>query len=199
MKHGNLQKKFSILEEKDSYDEAILQQTIVDFSSDVSSCSVCADSILDYVPNYHCGVILTPVCDSCMTNANLGESNLTPDAFSSFTASEMPLSLVPHWIPPHSMVQPDIDSLPSLRTHYVMLPGSGDYFIAIQEVLLERHMVSRGLEDVAADVVRVDACAGQLVEGSGSDGVITSAMRSDETATDSIKEIYTNFPTFQLF
>ena len=56
-------------------------------------CSICAQNIPDYIPEYFCGEELHPACAQCKKN-----TFSSSDPFSSFPTSAQPLSLVSHWL-----------------------------------------------------------------------------------------------------
>ena len=117
------------------------------------NCSICAAEIDDHVQEYFCGEPFDPVCDNCKADANLDDIGLTPDAFSSFPTSEMPVSLVAHWTAPDQLCsRHDVLMLPSFRAHFVQAPNPGDYFISImmemmQEISAKMEKQERMLED----------------------------------------------------
>ena len=94
--HKKLWKKFEALEEKSVATTPyttdmteVLNEDSHLFSApttpdmNIVYCSICAVEISDHVQEYFCGEPFYPVCDKCKADANLDDSGLTPDAFSS--------------------------------------------------------------------------------------------------------------------
>ena len=150
-KHIKLEKKFGLLHTlsssftSDHHSEEYLANSRqyemcseIDMQNmGVTNCSICASEITDYVREYFCGEVVNPVCDACKYDANLSERNQTFDPFSSFPVSGMPISLASHWTPPLMMSRQSLDSIPSLRAHYVLIQNPGKRFISMDEVLRE--------------------------------------------------------------
>ena len=111
---------------------------VVDFSKESDTyCSICAEPIYAYIPEYFCGEKVNASCDRCKRDANLLLDDHSPDPFVSFPADGMPISLVSHWASPYNIHETSLLSIPSLRAHYVMLPNPGSKFISMEEVMVE--------------------------------------------------------------
>ena len=94
-------------------------------------CSLCAEHISNYIPEYFCGEKYNPACERCKAN----DSSWAPDdPFASFPSETLPSSLVSHFIlhlpskPPQNP-----SSISTLISHCVKLPNPGDRFISVQE------------------------------------------------------------------
>lgn len=147
-KHINLQRKFehSQMPSRSQTCPSILASDSRDREPDPLACtteelkvrcSICSNEIVDYVPDYFCGLIINPACDDCKKAANLFIEDQDPDPYSSFPDYNLPPSLISHWIPPHSTVSSNLLNLPSLRAHYVHLPNPGSSFLSMDEVFQE--------------------------------------------------------------
>ena len=99
--------------------------------SEAIICSICAQTIPDYVPEYFCGEELHPACKSCKENEF---SSLDP--FSSFLTSAQPPSLVSHWLLPQKSSLPrSPSSITSLLSHIVQFPNPGKSIFLIEEAV----------------------------------------------------------------
>ena len=104
--------------------------------SSLVACSLCMRTISNYCPQYFSGYKLHPVCDICMKRNSLKDEE--PHPFSSFPSSNIPSSLVTHWIQPYQLsLSPRITSSVSFRSHYVKLPNPGEILYTAQDILLE--------------------------------------------------------------
>ena len=96
-------------------------------------CSICANPIMDYIPDYFCGETINPACRKCKRY----ESILDDDPLSSFPDYGVPCSLISHWTPAHTVSSPSLLDLQTMRAHYVRLPNPGSRFLSMKEVLQE--------------------------------------------------------------
>ena len=105
----------------------------VDIPSSTSKelCSLCAEEIMHYVPDYFLGEKINAACLKCKNNEE--ESN----PLSSFPLDGLPSSLVSHWILPHYEPFTSLSYNSTFRSHYVRLPNPGDYFVSTQDMLRE--------------------------------------------------------------
>ena len=147
-KHINLQKKFDKLQTLDDSSfglktAATTRSDIIEVgssTSDLDSCSLCSEAIINYIPEYFLGEVINPACDKCKLDAGLLIESGVLDPFSSFPIDEVPPSLLSHWIPPSSSRDSRPRSLlylPSMRAHYVLLPNPGSSLVSMEEVLRE--------------------------------------------------------------
>ena len=96
-------------------------------------CSICAEPVENYQPDYFCGEKYNPACHACKSNDSSWFPN---DPFSSFPSDCQPSSLVSHWLlPPQEYVPQNPSSIHSLVSHCAKLPNPGDSFLSIEEVL----------------------------------------------------------------
>ena len=131
-----LQKKLDALEAKEATDEESLQAADQTIDLDWYECySICASSIVDYVPQYFCGQLVNPVCEQCCRDANVFIDDQLSDPFSSFSNSHMPSSMVSHWTPPCNNKRQSLLNTPSMNAHYVRIPDPGDRFISMEEFI----------------------------------------------------------------
>lgn len=96
------------------------------------TCTICGDLIYNFQPNYFCGEMCNPACQTCKANDRLWSQD---NPFASFPTSSPPASLVSHWLLPPLEISPqNPGSIPSLVCHCVKLPNPGDTFISMEEV-----------------------------------------------------------------
>merc|ERR1712179_739489 len=96
-------------------------------------CSICAHPIDKFQPEYFCGEMFNPSCQTCKSNDS---SWLPDDPFSSFPSDSQPASLVSHWLLPlQQSVPQNPSSIATLLTHCVKLPNPGDSFLSMEEIL----------------------------------------------------------------
>ena len=107
----------------------------------VMRCTVCAVNIEDHVPEYYAGEPLNPICEECQQDANLLESDLSLNPFSSIPVHGIPISLVSHWILPNDGPHYSFSTLPTLMAHYVQIPTPGSKFLSMEEVLEEMNRI----------------------------------------------------------
>ena len=93
--------------------ETIAPIVSVAIPSEAIICSICAQNIPDYIPEYFCGEELHPACVLCKEN-----TFSSSDPFSNFPTSVQPPSLVSHWLLPHETSPPrNPSSITSLLSH----------------------------------------------------------------------------------
>ena len=137
-KHINLEKKFELLERStDQKAVRIVPDVFVENEGDVGSvysahdnCSICSIPIDHFIQEYFLGEKINPACSLC-------KEDCSDDPFSSFPSSDIPPSLVVHWLPISEDSGGGLGSISSLRAHYVTLPNPGDTFVTTKEVLQE--------------------------------------------------------------
>ena len=107
-------------------------------------CSICANPIDNYLPEYFCGEKFNPACQACKAN----DSSWCPDdPFSSFPSSSQPASLVSHWLlPPQQSLAQNPSSISSLVSHCVKLSNPGDSFIATDYIRINSFFTYNGLQ-----------------------------------------------------
>ena len=99
--------------------------------SEAIICSISAQIIPGYTPEYFCGEQIHPACELCKKN-----SSSSSDPFSSFPASAQPPSLVSHWLLPHTNDVPrNPSSIVSLLPHCVQFTTPGNSSLPITEAL----------------------------------------------------------------
>ena len=142
MNHNKLLKKFKQIENeviKETEEDNCVNASKIEFVQPailINTCSICNEEIDNYATEYFCGEVIDSMCNKCKSEANLLDFEHFPRAFASFPEFEMSLSLVSHWIPPGTIHEISLLSLPSLRAHYVRLPSPGDYFLSMEEAML---------------------------------------------------------------
>ena len=125
-----------------------------------TSCSICAQKIINYKPKYFLGEAFNPACNDCddsFEGANSGPSHdgckHTPQCilrqpFAPPTLSSMPASMVSHWMPETSStitLSQNPSSIPTLITHCVKLPNPGDSFLSMEEVIQEIKLMFKNM------------------------------------------------------
>ena len=97
----------------------LFHNQLVDIPSFASKelCSLCAEEIMHYVPDYFLGEKINAACLKCKNDEE--ESN----PLSSFPIDGLPSSLVLHWILPHYEAFTSISYNSTFRSHYVRLPN----------------------------------------------------------------------------
>ena len=98
-------------------------------------CSLCFHVMPEYSPQYYSGYKLRPTCNTCMKKDHLKVLESCP--FSAFPSSEIPSSLVTHWIAPLKLSPSPINSSVSFRTHCVKWPNPGGALFTANEILQE--------------------------------------------------------------
>ena len=111
-------------------DIALLEETF---------CSMCANKIVDYVPEYFLGERFNPACDNCRANDSCWQSE---EKFYSMDSDPtcislncMPPSMVSHCLPVQYKTFQNPSSFYSMVTHCAKLPNPGDRFISLEEAL----------------------------------------------------------------
>ena len=97
------------------------------------SCSICATIIDNFQPDYFCGEMYNPTCQTCKANDS---SWFQDDPFSSFPSDSQPPSLVSHWLLTSQQTLPqNPSSISTLVSHCAKLPNPGDIFLSMEEIL----------------------------------------------------------------
>jgi len=80
-------------------------------------CSLCGNVIVNYIPDYFCGLKINPACQQCYNSDSKG------DPFEAFSGKSMPTSMISHWIPPNigTGTPNSLSNFPSFVSHYVRL------------------------------------------------------------------------------
>ena len=97
----------------------------------VDICTICANFIPHYVPDYFFSEKINHACLECKKG-----SQDIHDPFISFPDPGMPVSLVSHWYPVNIAIS-SLSSIASMRSHYSALPNPGSSFLSVQETLQE--------------------------------------------------------------
>ena len=122
--------KRSKKKKKKSFEEPV--ETELALTNSEIFCSICAQPIPNFQPEYFCGERYNPVCKTCKTQDSSWSQD---DPFSSFPSEYQPASLVSHWIPPQPTLPQSPSLIPSFVSHCVKLPDPGDRFLSMEEVV----------------------------------------------------------------
>jgi len=99
-------------------------------------CSMCSHVMPDCSVKYYSGYKLRPLCNTCTKKDHLEDTE--PDPFSAFPSSEIPSSLVTHWIEPFKLgPSQNIASSTSFLTHCIKWPNPGGSLYTADEILHE--------------------------------------------------------------
>ena len=99
-------------------------------------CSICSHVMPDYSTQYFSGYKLLPACDTCLKRDHLEDQGPLP--FSAFPSSEMPPSLLAHWIDPFKLSPSQaISSSVSFRSHCIKWPNPGGRLYTADDILSE--------------------------------------------------------------
>ena len=99
-------------------------------------CSICSHVMPDYSTQYFSGYKLLPACDTCLKRDHLEDQGPLP--FSAFPSSEMPPSLLAHWIDPLKLSPSQaISSSVSFRSHCIKWPNPGGRLYTADDILTE--------------------------------------------------------------
>ena len=99
-------------------------------------CSMCSHVMPDCSVQYYAGYKLRPLCNTCTKTDHLEDPEPVP--FSAFPSSEIPSSLVTHWIEPFKLgPSQSIASSTSFLTHCIKWPNPGGSLYTADEILYE--------------------------------------------------------------
>ena len=157
--HMKLEKKFNLLANHNSDTESRKPQKLCMPKNNVATdttckqsksvieedsviCSLCGNVIVEYIPDYFCGLKINPACQQCYN------SDSKDDPFGAFSGKSMPTSMNSHWIPPNigtGTPSSSLSNFPSFVSHYVKLnepteeesPLSREQFEELKTVLLK--------------------------------------------------------------
>ena len=118
------------------------RQDLLDLSSHAAVCSICANILPNYSPQYYSGYKLHPACDTCLKKEHLNDQEESP--FSAFLSGEIPSSLVTHWVQPSRLPPtPSISSSVSFRSHCIKFPNPGQVLYTAEDILQELQELMR--------------------------------------------------------